>query len=105
MALSGGDVDEAIRMAGRLEASYDAPPNRGRFPYRGGRRGWQGRPRRGYNPTPRPRKDELNALDNKERKKVPPRPVGTQGRKCYLCGGDHVVRDCPKLPEAKKHLN
>lgn len=37
---------------------------------------------------------------NKDRPAKPPKLPRT----CYLCDGDHIIRDCPKLPEMRRQL-
>ena len=32
---------------------------------------------------------------------LPPKQALTQPKQCYLCYGDHVIRECPQLPDVR----
>ena len=104
IALSAGNIDEAIRMAERLAAttgnrySQIRPQNRFR------RGGWRPRQPQRYPAATGERKDSVAVIENKKKQKGPSRPPMRQV-KCYLCDGNHVVRDCPQLADARKRLN
>lgn len=127
-AHSGDSLHEAIQMAQRLGRERPQPyrpPSGNQRPYWNPRPGFN-RPNRSNRPfnrgNPRPQSFRPRGQWNYQQPPTAamvqqpsqthfarPSPQRPQARrrsvKCYLCQGNHFVRDCPRLSEAQRHLN
>lgn len=116
-SLSEGDIDRAIYIAERLGRRQVNTQSSGRNDFSRGRIGYRGRGGRnsfrghgsGRSFTTRDdnrsTQNHLNTVSENSRGRANGRNQKPRKIRCYLCDGEHGVKECPKLKDAKKSLN